>query len=53
MNIIVKDAEGIPDKGCYVSIRIGETRRQAPYKAGEYFHFPKSNHATMKVDVFQ
>lgn len=52
MNIIVKDAENIPER-CYVSIRIGETRRQAPYKAGEHFHFPKSNHATMKVDIFQ
>ena len=52
MNIIVKGGESLPEKA-YVSIRIGETRRQAPFKAGEHFHFPNSNHATMKVDVFQ
>jgi len=52
MNIVVKDAEGLPDKA-YVSIRIGETRRQAPFKVGETFHFPSSQHATMKLDIFQ
>ena len=50
MNIVVKEAEGLPDKA-YVSIRIGETRRQGPYKANEAFVFPASQHATMKVDV--
>ena len=76
MNIIIKEAQGLPDKA-YVSVRIGQkildffgadtarekhlsravsapkksknfwlsgdTRRQAPYKAGEEFHFPKAS----------
>ena len=36
MNLIVKEATGLPDKA-YVSIRIGETRRQGPYKPDEAF----------------
>jgi hypothetical protein len=51
MDIIVKEAAGLPDKA-YVSIRIGETRRQGPHKPEESFHFPASQHATMKVDIF-
>ena len=52
MNITVDKAEGLPDKA-YLSIRIGEVRRQAQYREGEKFHFPLSQHMTMKVDVFQ
>ena len=52
MDIVVTDAEALPEKA-YVSIRIGETRRQGPYKPGERYHFPASQHATMKVDLFQ
>ncbi|CAD7941806.1 unnamed protein product [Amoebophrya sp. A120] len=53
MNVSVVSGEGLPDKA-YVSIRIGEQRRQAPFRADATpFPFPTSNHATMKVDVFQ
>ena len=52
MDIVVTEADNLPEKA-YVSIRIGETRRQGPYKAGEKYHFSASQHATMKVDLFQ
>ncbi|CAD7944308.1 unnamed protein product, partial [Amoebophrya sp. A120] len=52
MDIVVCDAGNLPEK-TYVSIRIGETRRQGPYKQDETFHFSNSQHATMKVDLFQ
>ena len=52
MDIVVTEADGLPDKA-YVSIRIGETRRQGPYKPNETFHFPVTQHATMKMDLFQ
>ena len=52
MDILVKNARNLP-QDAYISIRIGETRRQGPYRVGERFHFPDSQHATVKVDAFQ
>eukprot|EP00392_Amoebophrya_sp_AT5.2_P017147 g17470.t1 len=52
MDIVVTDGSNLPER-TYVSIRIGETRRQGPYKPDETFHFSNSQHATMKIDLFQ
>ncbi|CAD7947292.1 unnamed protein product [Amoebophrya sp. A25] len=52
MDIVVTEADGLPE-GSYVSIRIGDTRRQGPYRENETFRFAPSQHATMKVDLFQ
>ncbi|CAD7949393.1 unnamed protein product [Amoebophrya sp. A25] len=52
MDVTVSDAVGLP-ADTYVSIRIGDTRRQGPYRAGEAFRFQKSNAATLKLDLFQ
>ncbi|CAD7926723.1 unnamed protein product [Amoebophrya sp. A120] len=52
MDVIVTDAENLPDK-TYVSIRIGDTRRQGPYRKDDAFHFQKSEAATLKLDLFQ
>jgi hypothetical protein len=51
MDITVTEASGLPSKA-YLSIRLGETRRQAPYREGEPFRFPSANHENFKVDVF-
>ena len=50
MNVSVTSGEGLPS-AAYISIRIGEQRRQAPFRPNEPFPFPSSNHATMKVGV--
>ena len=52
MDIVVTKADNLPEQS-YVSIRIGEVRRQAPFRPEETFKFGQSAHATMKVDLFQ
>uniref|UniRef100_A0A0G4HC64 Uncharacterized protein n=1 Tax=Chromera velia CCMP2878 TaxID=1169474 RepID=A0A0G4HC64_9ALVE len=52
MEVCVTGAEGVPDKA-FLSIRVGETRRQAPFRLNESFKFPSLNHENMKVDIFQ
>eukprot|EP00747_Dinoflagellata_sp_TGD_P105807 gnl/TRDRNA2_/TRDRNA2_169664_c1_seq1.p1 gnl/TRDRNA2_/TRDRNA2_169664_c1~~gnl/TRDRNA2_/TRDRNA2_169664_c1_seq1.p1 ORF type:complete len:246 (-),score=46.58 gnl/TRDRNA2_/TRDRNA2_169664_c1_seq1:15-752(-) len=52
MNVTVLNAEGLPES-VYLSIRIGETRRQAPYHQNEQLYFPSSNSRALVLDVFQ
>jgi len=39
MEVLVTDAKGLPE-GCVLSIRAGNTRRQAPLPLNEPFRFP-------------
>lgn len=52
MNITVLDADGLPPKA-YLSVRVGDTRRQAPFKKNEVFHFPSVSHRSLVLDVFE
>lgn len=56
MDVVVASGEGIPEKS-YVSIRVGEQRKQALFKPGEVFSFePKQgNHFPRHfvVDIFE
>merc|ERR1719282_1237073 len=52
MDIFVRDAKGLP-AGAYLSIRAGETRRQALYRQGQVLRFPALPRRTLTVDVFQ
>eukprot|EP00746_Dinoflagellata_sp_MGD_P168088 gnl/MRDRNA2_/MRDRNA2_99243_c0_seq1.p1 gnl/MRDRNA2_/MRDRNA2_99243_c0~~gnl/MRDRNA2_/MRDRNA2_99243_c0_seq1.p1 ORF type:complete len:1795 (-),score=347.69 gnl/MRDRNA2_/MRDRNA2_99243_c0_seq1:142-5526(-) len=51
MEITVTDSLGLPSKA-YCSIRVGDTRRQGPFKKGEAFQFPSANHKSFIFDVF-
>lgn len=46
------DSWGLPDRA-YVSIRVGGTRLQRPFKKNEIFYFPSTHHSALKVDVFE
>eukprot|EP00929_Paragymnodinium_shiwhaense_P008587 TRINITY_DN112544_c0_g1_i1.p1 TRINITY_DN112544_c0_g1~~TRINITY_DN112544_c0_g1_i1.p1 ORF type:complete len:1423 (-),score=292.96 TRINITY_DN112544_c0_g1_i1:132-4400(-) len=53
MNLTIAGAEGLPDKA-FLSIRVGDTRKQSAYRPGENFHFDvqqKTRH--MVVEVFE
>jgi hypothetical protein len=52
MEVVVHDASGLPE-GCILSIRAGNTRRQAPLPLSEPFRFPNLpfNARHFKVDV--
>lgn len=52
MDLVVTDSWGLPER-TYVSIRVGGTRLQRPYRPNEKFFFPTSHHSTVKVDLFQ
>jgi len=54
MEVIVRDADGIPDKA-FVSIRVGEVRRQMQFKPGGPFVFDRvsSLPTHFTVDVFE
>jgi creatine kinase len=52
VDVTVLGSSGLPAKA-YVSVRIGDTRRQAPCDGGQAFHFPSAMHQSMYVDVFQ
>ncbi|EER03416.1 hypothetical protein Pmar_PMAR014631 [Perkinsus marinus ATCC 50983] len=51
MDITVTDATNVPDKA-YLSIRVGETRRQAPLRLNEPLRFPSDSQESCKVDLF-
>ncbi|KAF4671673.1 Creatine kinase S-type, mitochondrial, partial [Perkinsus chesapeaki] len=51
MDITVTDASNVPEKA-YLSIRVGETRRQAPLRLNEPFRFPSDSQESCKVDLF-
>ncbi|KAF4719789.1 Creatine kinase S-type, mitochondrial, partial [Perkinsus olseni] len=51
MDITVTDASNVPEKA-YLSIRVGETRRQAPLRLNEPLRFPSDNQESCKVDLF-
>eukprot|EP00746_Dinoflagellata_sp_MGD_P126444 gnl/MRDRNA2_/MRDRNA2_61284_c0_seq1.p1 gnl/MRDRNA2_/MRDRNA2_61284_c0~~gnl/MRDRNA2_/MRDRNA2_61284_c0_seq1.p1 ORF type:complete len:695 (+),score=165.26 gnl/MRDRNA2_/MRDRNA2_61284_c0_seq1:94-2085(+) len=52
MEITLQDSQGLPSRA-YVSIRVGDKRRQAPMKVGEQFHFPSADHKALVIDVFE
>lgn len=52
MNVFVTEADGLSSK-TYLSIRVGDTRRQAPLREGQPFQFPTWNHKSLSVDVFE
>lgn len=52
MNVALANAEGLPGSA-YVSIRVGETRRQAAWRPEQKFHFPGGSSRSMHVDVFE
>jgi creatine kinase len=52
MNISVTEALGLPPQA-YLSFRVGDTRRQGPFKQGEPFSFPNAGPANFILDVFE
>mmetsp|Transcript_14983 Transcript_14983/g.35704 ORF Transcript_14983/g.35704 Transcript_14983/m.35704 type:complete len:554 (-) Transcript_14983:107-1768(-) len=50
MEVTVTEANSFPPRS-YVSIRVGDTRRQAPLKLNEPFRFPSASSNTFKVEV--
>jgi len=54
MEVIVRDAHGIPDKA-FISIRVGDVRRQMQFKPGEPFFFERGSSLPrhLMVDVFE
>eukprot|EP00746_Dinoflagellata_sp_MGD_P123419 gnl/MRDRNA2_/MRDRNA2_58067_c0_seq1.p1 gnl/MRDRNA2_/MRDRNA2_58067_c0~~gnl/MRDRNA2_/MRDRNA2_58067_c0_seq1.p1 ORF type:complete len:1099 (+),score=179.81 gnl/MRDRNA2_/MRDRNA2_58067_c0_seq1:138-3434(+) len=52
VDVIVTDAHGLPEHA-YLSMRVGETRKQAPCRIGESWHFPLAQQRTLLFDIFQ
>jgi len=52
MEVSLTGAEGLPSKAV-ISIRVGQTRRQAPFKINEVFQFPTSGASSVVLDVFE
>eukprot|EP00397_Hematodinium_sp_SG-2012_P024349 GEMP01025354.1.p1 GENE.GEMP01025354.1~~GEMP01025354.1.p1 ORF type:complete len:339 (+),score=71.49 GEMP01025354.1:126-1142(+) len=52
MEVSVTSSLNLPPDSV-ISIRSGETRRQAPFKLNQVFRFPNGSVAPFKVDVFQ
>lgn len=52
MEVTVTGGEGLPPKAV-VSIRAGETRRQAPFSKNEVFRFPTGTQKSLIIDVFE
>mmetsp|Transcript_45098 Transcript_45098/g.104484 ORF Transcript_45098/g.104484 Transcript_45098/m.104484 type:complete len:1736 (+) Transcript_45098:116-5323(+) len=52
MDVVVLNAENLPAK-TYLSLRVGETRKQAPFQVDERFHFPSAASKCLTIDVFE
>jgi hypothetical protein len=52
MDINIIHADNLPQKA-YISICVGDTRRQAPYEGNEPFRFPSAKNGHLVVDVFE
>ena len=52
MELQVVEATGVPED-CYLSIRCGETRRQAPLQTSEPFRFNATTPDRVQLDLFR
>lgn len=52
VDLVVTDASGLPEQA-YLSMRVGDTRKQALCNIGEHWYFPVGQQQTLLFDIFE